>query len=161
MLGRKRPYIERSFGVLQRKFHILVIPVEYWYTSEIKDIVLTCILLHNMMVDNRVENDQNEAADFYTPAAANDPMDTDRRDEDEIMQMFRERANNDRHTALHQLFHHGNTIDHRGLAQARLDRELPIDHQVRHKRWQALTDKTMHLILQDAITKQVAGNIED
>jgi Plant transposon protein len=46
-----RKAVERAFGILQRKFQILTRPVEFWYQDDVKDIVDTCIMLHNMMVD--------------------------------------------------------------------------------------------------------------
>jgi Plant transposon protein len=42
--------IERAFCVLQRKFNILVRKVERWHTTEIRDVVEACIMLHNWMV---------------------------------------------------------------------------------------------------------------
>jgi len=60
-----RKDIERAFGVLQRKFQILVRDVEQWYVDEIKNIVETCIILHNMMVAERVERSEDERADWY------------------------------------------------------------------------------------------------
>jgi len=45
-----RKYIERAFGVLQRKYHFLCKPVEQWCPNLIGNIVTTCIALHNMMV---------------------------------------------------------------------------------------------------------------
>jgi hypothetical protein len=44
-----RKDIERAFGVLQRKFHIIVRSFEQWYVEDISDIVVSCIVLHNMM----------------------------------------------------------------------------------------------------------------
>ncbi|MCU0336748.1 MAG: transposase, partial [Sediminibacterium sp.] len=60
-----RKSIERAFGVLQRKFQVLRKDVEEFYLSTMNDIVITCILLHNMMVSHRVENDQLESEDYY------------------------------------------------------------------------------------------------
>ena len=48
----KRKDIERCFGVLQPKFHIIVRPVLKWDLDDIADIVLLCALLHNMMVEH-------------------------------------------------------------------------------------------------------------
>ena len=45
-----RKDIERAFGVLQRKFHVLVGKIDQWYVSDIASIVKCCLRLHNMMV---------------------------------------------------------------------------------------------------------------
>jgi hypothetical protein len=60
-----RKDIERAFGVLQRKFAILAKNIELWHVKEISPIVMSCILLHNMMVQVRMERCEEEAADWY------------------------------------------------------------------------------------------------
>jgi hypothetical protein len=60
-----RKSIERTFGCLQRKFHILVKSIEQWYIYDINDIVLTCSILHNMMVQQRVTRHEQESASWY------------------------------------------------------------------------------------------------
>ncbi|PLW52715.1 hypothetical protein PCANC_15994 [Puccinia coronata f. sp. avenae] len=46
-----RKDIERAFGSLQSKWHILTSPICNWYQDNIEQIVLCCIILHNMMVE--------------------------------------------------------------------------------------------------------------
>jgi Plant transposon protein len=60
-----RKSVERAFGILQRKFMIVAHPIEYFFIHEIKSIVETCIILHNMMVEVRLERDQEEHGDYY------------------------------------------------------------------------------------------------
>jgi hypothetical protein len=48
--------IKRAFGVLQSKWHILTTPVCMWYEEDIKSIVLCCIILHNMMVEEGISD---------------------------------------------------------------------------------------------------------
>ena len=60
-----RKDIERAFGVLQRKFQILVRKIELWYVSDIGAVVNTTIMLHNMMVAQRIDNDEYECESFY------------------------------------------------------------------------------------------------
>ena len=60
-----RKDIERAFGVLQRKFHILVKKIELWYVGDIACVVNTCIMLHNMMVSHRIDNDEVETEAVY------------------------------------------------------------------------------------------------
>jgi hypothetical protein len=47
-----RKDVERSFGVLQRKFQILKTAVEQWFLEDIGRIVKSCIILNNMMVEH-------------------------------------------------------------------------------------------------------------
>ncbi len=72
-----RKDIERAFGVLQRKFHFLVHSIELWYADDINCVVLLCLILHNMMVEYRVECDEREAAWFYETV---EPGDNDAND---------------------------------------------------------------------------------
>jgi hypothetical protein len=48
-----RKDIERAFGVLVQQFQILQRPIKSWYWEDIVDIMDVCILLHNMVVENR------------------------------------------------------------------------------------------------------------
>ena len=56
-----RKDVERGFGVLQRKFHILVKDFEQWYIDDIKAIVECCIIMDNMMVEERLEEGNCES----------------------------------------------------------------------------------------------------
>ncbi|KAI2506757.1 Ribosomal protein-like protein [Fragilaria crotonensis] len=60
-----RKDIERAFGVLQRKFHVLVRKIEMWYVGDIACVVNTCIMLHNMMVSHRIDTDEVESEVLY------------------------------------------------------------------------------------------------
>ncbi|KAI2503188.1 Ribosomal protein-like protein [Fragilaria crotonensis] len=59
-----RKDIERAFGVLQRKFQVLVRKIELWYVGDIGALVNTAIILHNMMVAQRIDNDETECESF-------------------------------------------------------------------------------------------------
>lgn len=60
-----RKSVERAFGILQRKFQILCRPVELFYVEEIADIVDASLILHNMMVESRLERDESEREAIY------------------------------------------------------------------------------------------------
>ena len=60
-----RKSVERAFGVLHRKFHIIVKANEQWYVDDIANIVISTIVLHNMMVCHRIASDENEDISFY------------------------------------------------------------------------------------------------
>jgi hypothetical protein len=58
-----RKDVERAFGVLQRKFYF-VKDVEQLYVSDITKAVETCVILHNMMVQEHVDRDEQELHDW-------------------------------------------------------------------------------------------------
>ena len=60
-----RKDVERAFGVLQRKFHVLVRKMELWYVGDIANVVNCCMCLHNMMVANRMAMGDEESEEFY------------------------------------------------------------------------------------------------
>ncbi|XP_038696217.1 uncharacterized protein LOC119993248 [Tripterygium wilfordii] len=47
-----RKDVERAFDILQAKWGITKGPIRYYKTSELKKIMLTCIILHNMIIDD-------------------------------------------------------------------------------------------------------------
>jgi len=52
-----RKDIERAFGVLQRRFCILKRPARLYDRAVLRDVVLACIILHNMIVEDEKEQD--------------------------------------------------------------------------------------------------------
>eukprot|EP00171_Calliarthron_tuberculosum_P003341 IDg3341t1 len=46
-----RKDVERAFGVLQARWHILARPSRFWYKSTMATIMRACIVMHNMMVE--------------------------------------------------------------------------------------------------------------
>jgi Plant transposon protein len=58
-----RKCVERAFGVLCHKFQILSRPMEQLYEEEIRNVVDTCIILHNMMVETRLHQNEDENQD--------------------------------------------------------------------------------------------------
>jgi hypothetical protein len=57
-----RKDVERAFGVLQARFAIVRGPARFFHLETIKDIMMACIILHNMIIEN--ERDNDEAEDF-------------------------------------------------------------------------------------------------
>ena len=47
-----RKDIERAFGVLQSRFAIICNPARSWHLDSLKRIMDTCIILHNMIVED-------------------------------------------------------------------------------------------------------------
>ncbi|XP_075473436.1 protein ANTAGONIST OF LIKE HETEROCHROMATIN PROTEIN 1-like [Primulina tabacum] len=61
-----RKDVERAFGVLQSRWAIVRGPARYWYRKKLKYIMLTCIILHNMIVEDdgcNVTNWSNDEGD--------------------------------------------------------------------------------------------------
>ncbi|XP_042408037.1 uncharacterized protein LOC121997600 [Zingiber officinale] len=61
-----RKDVERAFGVLQSRWAIVRGPARYWYRKKLKQIMLACIILHNMIVEDEgdhVTNWYNEEGD--------------------------------------------------------------------------------------------------
>jgi hypothetical protein len=47
----KRKDIERAFGILQARFHILTSGCRLWDRQAMKMVIKTCVILHNMIID--------------------------------------------------------------------------------------------------------------
>ena len=48
-----RKDIECAFGILVSQFHILQRPIRNWYLEEIVDLLHSCVIIHNMVIDER------------------------------------------------------------------------------------------------------------
>ncbi|GJW20542.1 ALP1-like protein isoform X1 [Tanacetum coccineum] len=48
-----RKEVERAFGVLQGRWHIIVQPARSWTVNKLRRIMYTCIILHNMILKNQ------------------------------------------------------------------------------------------------------------
>lgn len=44
--------VERAFGVLQSRFHIIQQPCRYFRLATLKNIMKACIIMHNMIVED-------------------------------------------------------------------------------------------------------------
>lgn len=52
-----RKYVERAFGVLQARFAIVQNPSKMWHMSHISDILMACVILHNMITEDEQDED--------------------------------------------------------------------------------------------------------
>ena len=81
-----RKMIERAFGILQRKFQALCRPMELFYVDDIADVVDACLILHNMMVEQRIERNEPEYLAIY------DSVTLDENNDREALQYREEQA---------------------------------------------------------------------
>jgi Plant transposon protein len=144
-----RKDIERGFGVLQRKFHMIVKPFEFWFQDDIAAMCLTCVALHNMMVELRVQRQEQESPDFYEivdsnaegpPDPALEVVEGLNQDQIEDLQLQREQ-----YTGLND----PNLTEQQRLAI------LHIRTQAIIERWNNLNDFEGHHRLRNAIMHEV------
>ncbi|XP_047949319.1 uncharacterized protein LOC125195176 [Salvia hispanica] len=57
-----RKDVERAFGVLQARWAIIRCPARVWHEDDVANIMLACIILHNMIIE-----DEGFAAERWTP----------------------------------------------------------------------------------------------
>ncbi|KAE9138479.1 hypothetical protein PF010_g970 [Phytophthora fragariae] len=48
-----RKDVERTFGVLRGKFRILKLPSRIWYGEEMLDVMKACVIIHNMIIEDK------------------------------------------------------------------------------------------------------------
>ena len=148
-----RKDIERAFGVLQRKFHILVRKMEFWYLTDICSVVNTCIMLHNMMVANRIESgdDESDAFYLYDTTIADNAMTIEEAEQEHVNRRVAE-------IELHKHLYGINTEErlrrhNEDVADAAILESLRFQYVQR--RWECLYDAEEHHRLRDAILNQI------
>ena len=58
-----RKDVERAFGVLKSRFAIVAGPSRFWKKNVLHDIMSTCIIMHNMIIED--ERDINAAVEEH------------------------------------------------------------------------------------------------
>lgn len=151
-----RKDVERAFGVLQQKFQILKKDVEQWYLGDIKRIVETSIILHNMMVEYRVDRGQRECMNFYE--VMDDPLVSSAAVDMDEEYVERRNAEMELHMNLERAYYQGTAINVKGVDNENLSRWFSYHQQVANRRWQVLYDRENHYLLQDTIIQQLIKN---
>lgn len=49
--------MERAFGILQKQFKIVRDPARLWYTDDLCDCMEACLILHNMIIEDKKAGD--------------------------------------------------------------------------------------------------------
>jgi hypothetical protein len=63
--------VEQGFGILQSKFQLLTLKVEYWSIEDIVSVVDCCLLLHNWMVTVCLSCNELELSEWYDATGDN------------------------------------------------------------------------------------------
>jgi len=132
---------ERAFGVLVRKFQCLATPNEYWFIEDVKNQMYGCVLMHNMMVEVRIQRDEREEANMYALDAS----------QEETVGEFQETSHSSREDKLNDYIGR-----HLGLNPPAEYYQQQIEIQA--KRWASLHSEEAHIKLQTAVMNQVASN---
>jgi hypothetical protein len=142
-----RKLIERAFGVLQAKFQCLVRPVLLQNPDDISNMVVGCIIMHNMMVEHRRSINEVENTHFY------DNMDTREEGTDET----------DENVGGGDLLLGGETIANQRVVayqEARAQTSILEDrHAVVNERWSGLYDVEKYQRLVVALANEVSGKM--
>jgi hypothetical protein len=65
MQEAQRKDVERAFGVLQARWHILSIPCRLWSQLDTGQIMKACIILHNMIIEDQAKDGENDEGEFW------------------------------------------------------------------------------------------------
>jgi hypothetical protein len=141
---------------LQRKFNILVRKVELWHTTEIRDVVEACIMLHNWMVTIRIEHDKIKSEEWYNPS--NEDYDVDDRFVEIEADAFQWRhVNQQQHSTIFNAFYEGNAVNFSGDVD-RVRDMLPTRYQLVQERWKTLHTFSQYHRLRQVIVTKVTTN---
>ena len=131
-----RKDVERGFGVLKAKFLSLLHPISLHHRDDIYCLVMATILLHNMMVEERIESDEIEDGSFYSSIRNEDDED-DEEEENDL-----------------------DNIEYNATPEGRIDK-----FQMVHKRWSELYDFEGSRYLKDSMKRhlysQKYGTLEE
>jgi hypothetical protein len=56
--------VERAFGVLQARFAIVRRPARFWKLEMLKDVMMACVILYNMIVEDKQTNNGEEDLEY-------------------------------------------------------------------------------------------------
>jgi Plant transposon protein len=160
-----RKDIERAFGVLVRRFMFLNKPIELHKIDEIKNIMYVCLLLHNMLVEERTIDHDNDD-DFYLQGYALNDEDEDEDATSELLE-GENMVNMDMADIQHrrevlaemQQLNQG-VVDVELCIMERRNRFLDRSMQLIQKRFDKLYDRNEYNRLQRALVEEVYSRKE-
>ncbi|XP_052181945.1 uncharacterized protein LOC127794738 [Diospyros lotus] len=83
-----RKDVERAFGVLQSRFAIVRGPGHMWDVETLKFIMASCIILHNMIVEDERDTTHEDVDFNYDAVAATPTIDLSRNHTSEVMEFI-------------------------------------------------------------------------
>ena len=60
-----RKDVKRVFGVLQCRWHLLAIPIVKFDEVKIQHMMISCFIMHNTMVEERLEHGDDFSGDYF------------------------------------------------------------------------------------------------
>jgi hypothetical protein len=102
-----RKEVECAFGILQSRFGILRRPARLYEQGDLESIMLACIVLHNMIIEDErdIEEDQldlNEEASTYSVQAATISSDRENPEMEELLNRDKELRDSQAHKQLQE-----------------------------------------------------------
>ena len=100
----KRKDIERAFGILQSRFHILTSGCRLWNKSAMKTVIKTCVVLHNLITDFELAHNDDpryiEGAEYIPKHPFTIIPRSDEQNHEDRNNMIDEMKNSDNHDRL-------------------------------------------------------------
>jgi len=129
--------------MLVRKFQLLARPIEHWNIEDVKNQMCGCVIMHIMMVEERILRDEREDGNMYALSSL----------EEEGIQEVRHGERDDDHTNSRLQAH---VLKSLGLHPDEKYLEQYVDNL--KQRWTDLYNHKDHARLQEAVMHQVAVN---
>ncbi|KAL1204383.1 hypothetical protein V5N11_034638 [Cardamine amara subsp. amara] len=95
-----RKDVERAFGVLQSRFAIVAGPSRLWSKKVLHDIMTTCIIMHNMIIEDERDIDATIEERAEVPRAEVEMMGDDDARFQEFLSRHRQIKDRDAHIEL-------------------------------------------------------------
>ncbi|KAK3195792.1 hypothetical protein Dsin_027102 [Dipteronia sinensis] len=95
-----RKDVERAFGVLQSRFAIVAGPARFWHKQVLHDIMTTCIIMHNMIIEDERDVDTSIEDHMEAPTPEVEMMLDENTRFQEFLARHREIRDKEAHIAL-------------------------------------------------------------
>ena len=76
---KKRKDVERAFGILQARFHVLTVPCRLWSRDAMCSVIKCCVILHNLIIDFEKKTKQDSRYTEEKTYKLNEPFTITRR----------------------------------------------------------------------------------